>query len=119
MRRIVVKEVRPGMVAARSVNRPDGTILLQTGDLIASKHLAALHAEGIYDLWIVDAGFEFFEELCTSQPTHAQQRLADGMRKAFLGLTTFVERTQMKRFNLVIEDLVRGLLRNAAAVPVF
>jgi HD-GYP domain-containing protein (c-di-GMP phosphodiesterase class II) len=93
--------------------------LLQAGDLIASRHLAALHADGTYDLWIVDAGFEFFDELCTSQPTNAQLRLADGMRKAFLGLITFVERTQIKRFNLVIEDLVRGLLRSASAVPCF
>jgi HD-GYP domain-containing protein (c-di-GMP phosphodiesterase class II) len=119
MRRIIVKEARPGMVAARNVARADGTVLLETGDIIASRHLAALHGAGVYDLWIIDAGFEFFDELCASQPTVAQQRLADGLRKAFLNLAGLVERTQLKRFNLVIEDLVRGMLKNAPAVPCF
>ena len=109
MRRIVVKEARPGMVAARNVLAPDRTMLLESGDTVASRHLAALHGAGIYDLWISDAGFEFFDELCSSQPTKAQQHLADGLRSAFLSLSAFIERTQMKRFSLVIEDLVRGI----------
>jgi HD-GYP domain-containing protein (c-di-GMP phosphodiesterase class II) len=107
------------MVAARNVARPDGTVLLESGDTIASRHLAALHAAGIYDLWIIDTGLEFFDDLCASQPTLAQQRLADGLRKAFLNLSTMVERTQIKRFALVIEDLVRGMLKNAPVVPCF
>ena len=54
MRRIVVKEARPGMIAARNVGGTDGQVLLENGDTIGSRHLAALHGNGIYEITFSD-----------------------------------------------------------------
>ncbi len=122
MRRIIIKEARPGMVAARTLAAvtPKGetAVIAGTGEPLTIAHLARCHEAGLYDLWVTDPGLEFFDELC-SQPTAAQVRLADALRDSFLRLSGCVCRSLLTRYDLVLEEVLRELLRTAPAVPCF
>ena len=55
MRRIIIKEARPGMVAARTlVATEDGqrVAVAKAGEVLGVEHLVRLHELGVYDLWI-------------------------------------------------------------------
>lgn len=121
MRRIIVKEARPGMIAARSVPHPleRGKVLLTAGDLLSTSSLIQLHQMGIYDLWVNDPGLEFFDQLCSSQPTRPQQRLAEALQESFMRLSQTVARPVFKRFDVVLEDVAHSLISMAPAIPCF
>src|SRR5689334_13600354 len=88
MRRIVIKEARPGMVASRTLAHPapGNPPLLTPGTVLTVQLLAQLHELGIYDLWVSDPGLEFFVDLSAGQPQAAQRRMADGLHSAVLRL---------------------------------
>ena len=122
MRRIIIKEARPGMVAARTLSGagPDAqpVVIAATGQALTMDHLIKSHELGLYDLWVVDPGLEFCDELC-AQPTAAQVRLADGLRDSFLRLSTCLSRALFKRYSLVLQEIVQSILRAAPSVPCF
>jgi HD-GYP domain-containing protein (c-di-GMP phosphodiesterase class II) len=122
MRRITIKEARPGMIAARSIagSLPTGekTPLAAARDTLTIGQLARCHELGIYDLWVSDPGLEFLEDLCV-QPTRDHLRLAEGLRDSFLRLSCWVPRTLIKRHATSLEEVARALLRAAAALPFF
>jgi HD-GYP domain-containing protein (c-di-GMP phosphodiesterase class II) len=121
MRRIVIKEARPGMVVARAVRHPveTATFLAATGEALTVDPIVNFHEMGLYDLWVTDPGLEFLDELCSSQPSSAQMRLADGLRTSFLRFCSAASPGRFKRHEMLIEDLFRALLKAAPAVPCF
>lgn len=122
MRRIIIKEARPGMIAARTLSGVGAdaqpVVIAATGQALAMEHLIKSHELGIYDLWVNDPGLEFCDELC-AQPTAAQVRLADGLRDSFLRLSTCLSRALFKRYTLVLQEVVQSILRTAPCVPCF
>jgi HD-GYP domain-containing protein (c-di-GMP phosphodiesterase class II) len=124
MRRIIIKEARPGMIAARSLEAPPiaGTAPQSpviTGEILSLEHLARIHELGIYDLWVTDPGLEFFDEICATQPTVPQRRLAEGLRDSFYRLSASAPRTFFRRFDLTLAEIFHGVLRAAPTVPCF
>jgi hypothetical protein len=122
MRRITIKEVRPGMMAVRSVAEvlPSGEKrpIAKAGDVLTMEQLLRCHDAGLYDLWVTDPGLEFLDELCT-QPTREQLRLAECLRDTFLRLSYGVPRTLIKRHATTLEEVLHTLVRGATAVPCF
>ena len=122
MRRITIKEARPGILAARSLTGtlPTGAkvAIAGTGDALTVAQLVQCHELGIYDLWVTDPGLEFLDEFCV-QPTREQSRLAEGLRDSFLRLSCCVPRTLIKRHATTLEEVLHTLLRAVAAVPFF
>ena len=121
MRRIIIKEARPGMVAARTLVATENAQRVEVakaGEVLGVEHLVRLHELGLYDLWVIDPGLEFFDEMCV-QPTAGQLRLAEGLRDSFLRLSGWVSRALLKRHSSVLEEVVRGLIRGAPVVPCF
>ena len=125
MRRIIVKEARPGMIAARSVVHeaaaPGGlsAALAATGEVLTLAHLMRFHEAGVYALWVDDPGLEFLDELCGSQATVAQRRLADALREAFLRVSSWAPRSVITTHESVLRDVLQQVWRAAAAMPCF
>src|SRR5439155_1165924 len=78
-----------------------------------------MHELGTYDLWINDPGLEFFDDVCSSQPTNPQLRLAEALRDSFLRLSAHISRTVFRRYEIVLAELVHALTRSAPSVPYF
>jgi HD-GYP domain-containing protein (c-di-GMP phosphodiesterase class II) len=121
MRRIVIKEARPGMVVARAVRHPAeaSTILAASGESLTVDPIVNFHETGIYDLWVTEPGLEFLDDICSSQPTNAQMRLADGLRTSFLRFCNAAVPGKFKRQEMMIEDCFRSLIKAAPGVPCF
>ena len=121
MRRIIVKEVRPGMIAARSLAHPQepGTAIITGCEVNTFRHVVRLHELGVYDHWVNDPGLEFLDDLCCSQPTTAQQRLAEALRESFLGLVAYLPPAFTRRHDIVLQELVEEILRTAPVIPCF
>lgn len=121
MRRIVIKEARPGMIVARAVRHPvdPSTFLAASGEILTVDPIVNFHEMGLYDLWVIDPGLEFLDEICSSQPTSAQMRLADGLRTSYLRFCNAAPHGRFKRHNMVMDEIFRGLLRTAPNVPCF
>jgi HD-GYP domain-containing protein (c-di-GMP phosphodiesterase class II) len=121
MRRIILKEARPGMTIARVVGNPTdpASPLAATGEVLTTQRLCQLHQLGLYDVWVTDPGLEFFDDLCSTQPTAAQQRLAVGLREAFLQFSGGIPRAYFKRYGVLLDDLLHALVRAAPSVPCF
>ena len=121
MRRIIVKEVRPGMLAARSLMHPQepGTAIITGGEAITIRHVVKFHELGVYDLWVNDSGLEFLDDLCCSQPTTAQQRLAEAFRESFFGFVAHLPAAFTRRHTILLQELVEGVLRTAPVIPCF
>ena len=121
MRRIIIKEARPGMVAARTLATAasPAVTLLSAGDVLSVSQLACLHGMGTYDLWVNDPGLDFLDDLCSGQPTSAHQRLAVGLREAMLRFVTCANRELFKTHAFGIEEIVGSVVRGAASVPCF
>src|SRR4051812_19228251 len=111
MRRIIIKETRPGMVAARTLSAAsqagDKIPIASAGEALTLDHLLRCHELGIYDLWVTDPGLEFCDELC-SQPTTPQVRLADALRDSFLRLSGCLSRSLFKRYSLVMQEILQS-----------
>ena len=121
MRRIIIKEARPGMRAARAVadpGHPDAPCV-PSGDILTMAQIIQMHELGTYDLWINDPGLEFFDDVCSSQPTTAQLRLAEALRDSFLRLSAHISRTVFRRYEIILAELIHSLTRSAPSVPCF
>ncbi len=121
MRRIVIKEARPGMIVARAVRHPveTATFLAAAGEALSIDPIVNFHEMGLYDLWVTDPGLEFLDELCSSQPTTPQMRLADGLRASFLRFCNAAVPGRFKRLEMAIEELFHSLLKAAPSIPCF
>ncbi len=119
MRRIIVKEARPGMIAARSLPHPEqpGTAIVAGDETITIRHILKFHELGVYDLWVNDPGLEFLDDLCCSQPTRSQQNLAEALRESFLGWAAHVPAAFTRRHAIQIQELAEGILRTAPVIP--
>src|SRR4051794_12784281 len=109
MRRIIVKEVRPGMCVARAAadprrleGPPDPGV--PTRDVLTMAQIVPMPEVGVYHQWVIDPGLEFFDEVCASQPTTAQLRLAEGLRDAFLKLTASIPISVFRRYEIVLSE---------------
>jgi response regulator RpfG family c-di-GMP phosphodiesterase len=122
MRRITIKEARPGMMAARSMAAvlPGGekVALAGAGEMLTMGQLLRCHDAELYDLWVTDPGLEFLDELC-AQPTREQMRLAECLRETYLRLSYEVPRTLMKRHTTTLEEVLHTLVRAAPVMPCF
>jgi hypothetical protein len=125
MRRIIVKEARPGMVAARSVADPNapavasgspGTLAV-AGDVLTEAHLVRFHEAGVYELWVDDPGLDFLDDLYNPQGTVAERRLADALRDAILRVASWVPRDMIKHQGGLLRDTLQQVLHTAAGVP--
>jgi HD-GYP domain-containing protein (c-di-GMP phosphodiesterase class II) len=127
MRRIIVKEARPGMIAARSVVDPNATpmagetpaTLAATGKVLTLDHLIRFHEAGVYELWVDDPGLEFLDTLCGAQTTAAQRRLADALQDAFLRLSSWVAPEVWRRHEDFLRRTLHAVLYAAAVIPYF
>ena len=85
MFRVVLKQARPGMTLARTLtdpHRPDAALLAR-GDVLSPDVIAFLHEEGIYDLWIQDAGLNVLEDLIAPSLDRERQRLGETIIQGF------------------------------------
>jgi HD-GYP domain-containing protein (c-di-GMP phosphodiesterase class II) len=126
MRRIIIKEARPGMIAARSIANPNPPAppatprpLVATGVTLTLNHLVRLHESGIYDLWVNDPGLEFFDDLISTQTTAHQRRLANALQDSFQRLSSLLPRALILRHEALLHDTLQQVLRTAPAIPCF
>jgi HD-GYP domain-containing protein (c-di-GMP phosphodiesterase class II) len=132
MRRIIIREARPGMRLGRAIPSPrqPSTPLAPAGADLSIPLLLAMHHQGVYDLWIEEPELHFLDDLSASHLSPSQHRLVDAFRHTFRqlfrqGIATadLLPNTPggglFKRYRLLLEELVRGIVRSAPVVPCF
>jgi len=116
MVRVIIKEVRPGMVLARSLFHPQApeTLLLAAGTTLDVPHIARLHECGVYNLWVDYPGFDFIEDLFSTEMTTPQRRLCEAIRLAFHAQARRTHpRLPMSQYRHVLRELLETLLVHA------
>ncbi len=127
MRRIIMKEARPGMLLERAIAHPNAgqPPVVASGVVLTVDHLARLHELGTYDAWIAEPDLSFFDALELGNPTVPQQRLRDALRVSFQKMIALgangpdLQRPLIKRHRIILEELVVALIRSAPQVPCF
>jgi HD-GYP domain-containing protein (c-di-GMP phosphodiesterase class II) len=126
MRRIIIREARPGMRVARQVTSPadPAHVVVASGAVLTIDEIILMHELGVYDLWTDDAGQAFLDELhhaCVTNP--AQQRLIEALGRAFQSLTVLgidpVQHPLFKRQRPTSEETVAQLVHTAPKLPCF
>src|SRR5206468_12240073 len=124
MRRIIVKEARPGMKVARNLfasPRPDRPVggeqankpLFPAGTTMTADDIVLMHREGVYDLWVEFPELDFFDHVMMAAESVPQQRLGEALRLAFeevIGLG--VPLSLLRRYNPVLQEVMHQLVRS-------
>jgi HD-GYP domain-containing protein (c-di-GMP phosphodiesterase class II) len=120
MRRIMIKEARPGMkLLRRAEGGPGGAA---AGTTLSVADIIRLHEAGVYDLWVGDADGVPLDGLLAAGMSKPQQRLAEALAKAWQGLmgqATAAGQALARRSAVTAADVLQGVVRVAGAVPAF
>ncbi len=119
MLRVMVKQARPGMVLARSINNPrqPDHILLAAGYALTTPVIAKLHEQGVYDLWIRYPGLEFLDDIITPHLTTQQQHLCDALKISFHQQAMRTQpRIEINHYRDIVQSLVSSLLTDNKAM---
>jgi len=124
MRRIIIREARPGMQVARQVPHPRDAsqILLATNALLKVDDIIRLHELGVYDLWVDDADLGQLEQLQrAANADPAQQRIVNALIRTFQNLPLLGIQLNsdllLKRNRFTIDDTMTQLVQTASAFP--
>ncbi len=127
MRRIIIKEARTGMRAARAIAHPrdPAQVVVASGAELTGQQIIMLHEIGLYDLWIEEPEMNYFDALSASQLTVPQQRLCEALLRAFRsfaaasggGAGVDAQKLLLRRNSVVLEEMMHTLVAGAALVP--
>ena len=109
MRRIGIKQAKPGMKLARSVINATGSVLIQRGVTLTSRYIDRLRAKGIYQIYIEDdisEGIEI-EDLVSDETRYCTQALVKNVMDDILLQNRLSQASEItKTVNNIVDELI-------------
>lgn len=120
MVRIALRQARPGMCVARTIEHPGdpAVALVNRGQVLSTSDIAALHVLGVFDLWVALPPLGFLDTLRTPALSMSQVRMLDAFTAAATTVATWLPGLEPLQMHAgLVQDVAALALRTAASLP--